>query len=264
MPEQETILVTGGASGIGLAIVEASLAKGWRVVVADRDEKSLEQCRTALGQHGERIRFESLDVADEAAVVQAIVRCEEEFGPITGLVNSAGIARDLPSLETSADVFRKILEVNVVGSFVVSREIAKRMCERHTGSIVNIASVSGIRGNVGRVAYGASKGGVIMMTQVMAVELAPKGIRVNAVAPGPIETPLVREVHTDQVRAEWLATVPQCRYGKPSEIAGAAIFLLDNSQSSFMTGQTLCVDGGFTAAGLIGRSRSDTAAAVGQ
>lgn len=181
---------------------------------------------------------------------------EAEFGPITGLVNSAGIARDLPSLETSADLFRRILDVNLVGSFVVSREIAKRMCGRGSGAIVNIASVSGIRGNVGRVAYGASKGGVITMTQVMAVELASSGVRVNAIAPGPIETPLVREVHTEEVRAEWLATVPQARYGKPSDIAAAAVFLLDPAQSGFVTGQTLSVDGGFTAAGLIGRPRA--------
>jgi NAD(P)-dependent dehydrogenase (short-subunit alcohol dehydrogenase family) len=194
-----------------------------------------------------------LDITDEAAVVHAIERCEANFGLITGLVNSAGIARDLPSLETSADLFRKILDVNVVGSFVVSREIAKRMCERHAGVIVNIASVSGIRGNVGRVAYGASKGGLITMTQVMAVELASSGVRVNAIAPGPIETPLVREVHTDQIRAEWIAKVPQGRYGKPSEIASTAIFLLDHTTSGFVTGQTICVDGGFTAAGLTGQ-----------
>jgi NAD(P)-dependent dehydrogenase (short-subunit alcohol dehydrogenase family) len=118
------------------------------------------------------------------------------------------------------------------------------------GSIVNIASVSGIRGNAGRVAYGSSKGGVITMTKVLAVELAAMGIRVNAIAPGPIETPLVREMHTAQSRAEWLRGVPLDRYGDPSEIAGTAIFLLDSSKSSFITGQTISVDGGFTAAGL--------------
>jgi NAD(P)-dependent dehydrogenase (short-subunit alcohol dehydrogenase family) len=251
MAGQETVFVTGGASGIGLAIVEAVLAKGWRAVVADRDERSLDRGRTALASSGDLVRFEALDIADEAAVVRSVATCEAEFGPITGLVNSAGIARDIPSLETGADLFRTILEVNLVGSFVVSREIALRMRERGAGSIVNIASVSGIRGNVGRVAYGASKGGVITMTQVMAVELAPLGIRVNAIAPGPIETPLVREVHTDQVRAGWLATVPQGRYGQPSDIAGAAMFLLDSAQSGFVTGQTICVDGGFTAGGLM-------------
>ena len=252
MSTQETVFVTGGASGIGLAIVEAVLEKGWRAVVVDRDEGSLDRSRVALGQSGDQALFMQLDIADEAAVIRAVERCEAEFGPITGLVNSAGIAQDVPSLETSADLFRRILDVNVVGSFVISREIAKRMCERQRGSIVNIASVSGIRGNVGRVAYGASKGGVITMTQVMAVELASRGIRVNAIAPGPIKTPLVREVHTDQIRAEWLSRVPQRRYGQPSEIASAALFLLDHVHSGFITGQTICVDGGFTVAGLMG------------
>ncbi len=166
------------------------------------------------------------------------------------MVNSAGIASDVPALETSAALFRKILEVNLIGSFIVSREVARHMQAHGGGSIVNIASVSGIRGNSGRVAYGASKGGVITMTKVMAVELATKGIRVNAIAPGPVETPLVREVHTAEARAEWLNRVPMNRYGQPSEIAGTAVFLLDGSKSSYITGQTISVDGGFTAAGL--------------
>ena len=255
MSIQEAVFVTGGASGIGLAVVEAVLAKGWRAIVVDRDERSLDRSREALSASADRVRFEPLDIADEAAVMRSIARCEAEFGPITGLVNSAGIARDIPSLDTSADLFRRILEVNLVGSFVVSREIALRMRERGAGAIVNIASVSGLRGNVGRVAYGASKGGVVTMTQVMAVELAPLGIRVNVIAPGPIETPLVREVHTDEVRAQWLRSVPQGRYGQPSDIAGAAMFLLDPAQSGFITGQTLSVDGGFTAAGLMDPSR---------
>ena len=189
-------------------------------------------------------------MADEDDVVETIARCENEMGPLTGLVNSAGIGSDVPCLDTTTALFRKTLEVNLIGSFVASREAASVMRGRGKGAIVNIASVSGIRGNPGRVAYGASKAGIISMTRVMAVELAPCGIRVNAIAPGPIETPLVREMHTEQVRASWLKAVPQHRYGTPDEIAGAAIFLLDDSQSSFMTGQTLCIDGGFTAAGM--------------
>ena len=122
----------------------------------------------------------------------------------------------MPALETSVDLFRKMLEVNLIGSFVVSREAAKHMRARGGGSIVNIASVSGIKGNKGRVAYGASKGGVITMTKVMAVELAPLGIRVNAIAPGPIETPLVQEIHTPEVRAAWMTTVPAA----PLRLAG--------------------------------------------
>ncbi|MBM1170802.1 SDR family NAD(P)-dependent oxidoreductase [Microvirga arabica] len=252
MSMQQTIFVTGGASGIGFAIAEGVLGQGWRAIIADRDERNLDQSRKALAGFGPDVHFLQLDIADEAAVVHAVERCETQVGPIDGLVNAAGIAKDVPALDTSADLFRRILEVNVIGSFVTSREIAKRMRERGRGAIVNIASVSGIRGNVGRVAYGASKGGVITMTQVMAVELATSGIRVNAIAPGPVDTPLVREIHTDQIRAEWIQRVPQRRYGEPSDIASMAIFLLDDGKAGFVTGQTICVDGGFTAAGLLG------------
>jgi NAD(P)-dependent dehydrogenase (short-subunit alcohol dehydrogenase family) len=252
MVVQNTILVTGGASGIGFAIVQAVVAAGWRAVVADVDPGNLEQARTRLAAHLPLVHFAQLNVTDEPAVQELIARCEDEIGPLTGLVNSAGIGADVPCLDTTADLFRKLIEVNLIGSFVVAREVACRMRARGKGSIVNIASVSGIRANAGRVAYGASKAGVILATQVMAVELAPLGIRVNAIAPGPIETPLVRGMHTEQARAGWLSAVPQHRYGDPAEVAPAALFLLDDSRSSFVTGQTICVDGGFTTAGLIG------------
>ncbi|WP_210340121.1 SDR family NAD(P)-dependent oxidoreductase [Microvirga splendida] len=248
---QQTVFVTGGASGIGFAIAEAVLDQGWRAIIADRDERNIDQSRKALARSDRDVHFLQLDIADEAAVVQAVERCEAQIGPVTGLVNAAGIAKDVAALDTSAELFRRILDVNVVGSFVASREIAKRMCERGSGAIVNIASVSGIRGNIGRVAYGASKAGVITMTQVMAVELAASGVRVNAIAPGPVDTPLVREIHTEEIRAQWIERVPQRRYGKPSEIAGMAVFLLDDRKAGFITGQTICIDGGFTAAGLL-------------
>lgn len=251
MAQQQTVIVTGGASGIGLAVVEAILAEGWRAVVADLEQRNLDRCRDVLSPSNNRVRFERMNVADEDEVVRTVAACEAEFGPITGVVNSAGIGRDVPALDTSVDLFRRMLEVNLIGSFIVSREAAKLMQVRGSGSIVNIASVSGVIGNRGRVAYGASKGGVITMTKVMAVELASVGIRVNAIAPGPIETPLVQEVHTPEVRAAWMTTVPQRRYGSPDEIAGAAIFLLDQRKSSYITGQTICVDGGFSIAGIL-------------
>jgi NAD(P)-dependent dehydrogenase (short-subunit alcohol dehydrogenase family) len=252
MIQQQTVLVTGGASGIGLAVVEAVLAEGWRAVVADLDPGNLARCKDTLGSQDDRVRYQQMNVADEDAVIRAVEAIEAEFGALTGVVNSAGIGRDVPALNTSVDLFRRMLEVNLIGSFVVSREAARHMRARGGGSIINIASVSGIKGNKGRVAYGASKGGVLTMTKVMAVELAPLGIRVNAIAPGPIETPLVQEIHTPEVRAAWMTTVPQRRYGSPAEIAGAAVFLLDDRRSSYVTGQTICVDGGFTAAGIIG------------
>jgi NAD(P)-dependent dehydrogenase (short-subunit alcohol dehydrogenase family) len=251
MADQQTVLVTGGASGIGLAIVKAVLAEGWRAVVADVNQTSLDQSRKALGEAGGKVRFAPLNVTDEAAVTQYLAACEDEFGALTGIVNSAGIAKAAPALDTTTEMFRSMLEVNLIGSFVVAREAAKRMRQRSAGSIVNIASVSGILGNEGRVAYGATKGGVIVMTQVMAVELADAGIRVNAIAPGPVETPLVQQVHTPEARAAWISTIPQRRYAAAADIAGAAVFLLDGGKSGYVTGQTLCVDGGFTIAGIM-------------
>ena len=251
MTTTHTIFVTGGASGIGFAIVQAIMERGWRVIVADLSQENLARAREALGQYAALARYEQLNVADEEAVIHTIARCEAEVGPLTGLVNSAGIGRDVPCLETTTALFRQIMDVNLIGSFVTAREAARCMRKHGRGSIVNIASVSGVRGNSGRVAYGASKGGVITMTQVMAVELAPLGIRVNAIAPGPIETPLVREMHSEQARTAWVRAVPQHRYGTPQEVAALAVFLLDDRSSSFVTGQTICVDGGFAAAGVM-------------
>ena len=177
---QEAVLVTGGASGIGLAVARGLLGAGRRVLVADVSQERLDEVRGMAPP--DRLGCARLDVADEAQVMDTLARLEADFGPISGLVNSAGIGRDVPFLDTDAALLRRILEVNLVGSFVVAREAARRMRERGRGSIVNIASVSGIRGNAGRAAYGASKGGVVTLTRVMAVELAAYGIRVNAVA----------------------------------------------------------------------------------
>jgi NAD(P)-dependent dehydrogenase (short-subunit alcohol dehydrogenase family) len=188
-----------------------------------------------------------MDVVDETAVTDVVERAQAKFGPIKALVNSAGISALIPALETSMDQFRRILEVNLLGTFLVSREVAIRMKASGGGAIVNIASISGIRGSKDRSAYGASKAGVINLTKVMAVELAPFDIRVNAIAPGPIETPLIQQVPRD----DYYRRVPQRRYGQPEEVAQAIAFLVDKGQSGYITGQTLSVDGGFTAAGII-------------
>lgn len=244
------ILVTGGASGIGLAVAHAALALDWKVALLDVEEAKLDAARAELAA-GDSVVSLPCSVTDESAVEAIVADCEDQLGPLTGLVNSAGIGLDAQALDTEVDAFRRVLEVNLLGSFIVARTVARRMADRGHGAIVNLSSVSGIQGNVGRTAYGASKGGVIAMTKVMAVEFAPLGLRVNVVAPGPVETPLVTDLHTDTMRQSWSETVPQRRYGRPDEIAQAALFLLDDARSGYITGQVLAVDGGFTSAGVL-------------
>lgn len=238
-----TIIITGGASGLGLATAELARDKGLRVAVIDLAGTTLDQAQAAgFATHAG-------DITDEAAMNGIVDRIAAE-GPIRGLVNSAGTGADLAMLDTSPARFAQILNVNVLGSFIVSAACVRHM-RQGGGSIVNIGSVSGIRGNEGRVAYGASKGAIVAMTKVMAVELAGFGIRVNVVAPGPVDTPLVARVHTPEVRSAWAGAVPMRRYGTPAEIAGPILFLLDEAQSSYVTGQVLSVDGGFMAAGIM-------------
>jgi NAD(P)-dependent dehydrogenase (short-subunit alcohol dehydrogenase family) len=246
---ERTVIITGAGSGIGLACAEHQLSLGWRVALIDRDADALERARERLARPQQTRSF-CLDVTDEAAVDEGIATASA-LAPIAGLINSAAIGADQRFEATSVETFRKILDVNVVGSFIVARAVVRAMRESGGGAIVNIASVSGLRGNIGRTAYGASKGAVVTMTQVMAVELASAKIRVNAIAPGPVETAMVRAMHTPDARRNWVNRVPQGRYGEPHEIARAAAFLLDEEQSSYMTGHVLAVDGGFLAGGLL-------------
>jgi len=245
------VVVTGGASGIGLALAQGLLDEGWRVLALDVQAERIEDARKTLNGHDpSQLRLDTVDVTDEPGVERIIDACETEFGPIAGVVNSAGIAAEIPCLDTDVAVFRRILDVNVIGSFITARAAARKMKERGAGSIVHIASVSGIRGNYGRVAYGSSKGAIVTMTQVMAVELAEYGIRVNAVAPGPIDTPLTKVVHTEATRNNWISSVALRRYGEAHELCGTVNWLLNDGASSFVTGQIIAVDGGFTALGI--------------
>jgi NAD(P)-dependent dehydrogenase (short-subunit alcohol dehydrogenase family) len=224
-------IVTGGASGIGAAIAERFASGGAVVIAADIAPGSTYP----------------LDVADAESCAALVARVMAMHGRIDCLVNCAGIGADIAFLDTPPETFDRIIAVNLRGSFLIGQACARVM--RPGGAIVNIASVSGLRGNVGRAAYGASKGGVITLSQVMAVELAARGIRVNVIAPGPVDTPLVARLHDAAIRAVWHDAVPMRRYGTPGEIAATAAFLCGDD-ASYLTGQVLAVDGGFLAAGI--------------
>lgn len=227
------LAVTGGASGIGLGIVQAARDEGWQVSAADR---TVAEGVTAL------------DVTDPAAVARWI----SGLDGLRGVVCSAGISAATPILDTDPEVFRRILDVNLTGSFLVAQAAARALVAAGTGgSIVFVASVSGLRGVQGRVAYGASKAAVINMAQVLAIDLAPHRIRVNAICPAPIETPMVTQLHDSETRAQWISRIPAARYGRVEEVAQAALFLLDDARSSYITGHALPVDGGYAGAGVM-------------
>jgi NAD(P)-dependent dehydrogenase (short-subunit alcohol dehydrogenase family) len=243
---KHSAVVTGGASGIGLAVAERLLDDGWPVAIVDADEDALARAEVSFSD--ENAIFLQADITDEEEVADVFDQTVDRLGLIGGLVNSAGIARDLSAEETSAELFREILDVNLVGTFICAKAALERMGA--TLSIVNLSSVSGLRANRGRAAYGASKAGVKLMSEVFALEYGNRGVRVNCVAPGPIQTPMIARLHSEEARRIWLGHVPQGRYGEPEEVAAAIAFLL-SPESSYINGHTLAVDGGFLSTGIL-------------
>ncbi|MCX8132394.1 MAG: SDR family oxidoreductase [Roseococcus sp.] len=240
------VAISGGASGIGLACAQAVLATDGAVAVADRDAAAL--ARAAMLLEGPRTTTRLLDVTHEDAVLAWM----EGLEGLSGCVTCAGISAHTPTLEVAAAQFRQILDVNVTGSFLVAQAAARRMAAGGKGgAIVLIASVSGLSGMQDRVAYSASKAAVINLAAAMAVDLARYGIRVNAVCPGPVETPMVARLHDAATRAAWTARIPMRRYATAEGVAQAVLFLLDPVRSGDITGQAIPVDGGFSTAGLM-------------
>lgn len=253
-------LVTGGARGIGLAVARAYVREDAAVVVADIDAASAAAAAAGLVQGGGRAMAVGVDVADPASVQAMIAAILGAHGRLDILVNNAGVGGNTPFLETSLAEWNRIIGINLTGAFMVAQAAAREMVEAGFGKIVNIASLSGQRGGNGRAAYGSAKAGLELLTKVMAVELAPHGINVNAIAPGAIETEMAKFAHDRATRAAYNALIPMTRYGTPEEIAEAAVFLCSD-ESRYVHGHTLNVDGGFLAAGLMFKRDSAAPAA---
>jgi NAD(P)-dependent dehydrogenase (short-subunit alcohol dehydrogenase family) len=240
--QDKVAIITGGASGIGAATARRFLDEGAEVAIADL--KPPADPRAGLF-------FQEVDTSDEASVARLVAAVVARHGRLDVMVNSAGISHNLPFLDTPVADLDRILAVNLRGTFLMGQSAARAMIAGgRGGAIVNVASVAGMRGNVLRSAYGASKGGVVTLGQVMAVELAGAGIRVNTIAPGPIETPLATATHDDAYRRIWTDRIPMRRFGMAEEIAAAAVYLACD-ESAYVTGHTLVVDGGFMAGGLL-------------
>ncbi|RIK46878.1 MAG: hypothetical protein DCC58_01765 [Chloroflexi bacterium] len=251
-------IVTGGATGIGRAIAEQYIARGDAVVIADLNASMAEQTARELSANGRCLAVHT-DVSNEASVVAMVQRTRAELGSIDYLVNNAGIHLHKLVVDTSLAEWQRQIDVQLTGPFLCAREVARDMLAHGTrGAMVNIVSVAARMGRVKGVAHSASKAGLVMLTQGLAMELGGHGIRVNAIAPGLIDTESQKaeEVISSTYKNLYLKEIPLGRLGEPSEIADAVMFLCSD-QARWITGHTLFVDGGFMSGNLSLQGNTD-------
>jgi meso-butanediol dehydrogenase / (S,S)-butanediol dehydrogenase / diacetyl reductase len=241
-------LVTGAARGIGLATAQWFLAQGHAVALLDIDGATLDTAAAQLGPP-DRVLALHADVRDPVQVTRSVAAVEARFGRLDALVNNAGIAVFKPLLDTAFDEWQQVLATNLNGPFLCTQAAAPLMLKHGGGSVVNIASISGLRASTLRVAYGTSKAALIHLTKQQAAELGNMGIRVNCIAPGPVDTAMAKRVHSAAIRADYHDAIPLGRYGTPEEIAAGIGFLCSDA-ASYINGQCLAVDGGFEATGI--------------
>lgn len=245
-------IVTGGASGLGLGMATALAEAGSTVTIFDINEAGGQAAAASIAeQTGRLVEFRRCDVTDEESVVTAVADTAARFGRIDVLVNNAGITIHTPLESTTLRDWRKVMDINLDGMFLVLREVGAVMLKQRSGSIINTASMSGLIANVPQpqASYNSSKGAVILLTQSAAVEWADRGVRVNAIAPGYMKTELTKpyfEAGGPQID-QWMSMTPMGRPGEPREVASAAVFLASKA-SSYMTGSVVRIDGGYTAA----------------
>jgi len=241
---RKTALITGAARGIGLATAKLMLQRDWQVALLDRDAEELAIAADGL----EHAAAFVCDVSIQSEVEATVPAILDRFGRLDAVVNNAGVAEFGPIEDCDFSMWRRVMETNLDGVFLVSQATTPALRESR-GAIVNIASISGLRASTLRVAYGTSKAAVIQLTRQQAAELGEYGIRANCVCPGPVRTKLAMAVHTQEIIDAYHDAIPLNRYGSETEI-GEVIAFLCSEQASYVTGQVIASDGGFESTGV--------------
>jgi 3-oxoacyl-[acyl-carrier protein] reductase len=242
--KDKVVLITGSARGIGYAIAEAFASSGAKVIVMDIAPEAVDQAVKHITSQGFTAFGYTGNVTDADGMEELFNRVVTDHGSIDCLINNAGITRDNLLLRMKPEEWTSVISINLTGTFVCTQKVFKHMMRQRSGSIINIASVIGLMGNAGQANYAASKGGIIAFTKSCAKEFASRNIRVNAIAPGFIETEMTATLPQDVVAA-YAKSIPLQRMGKPSDVAKLCQFLASDA-STYITGQTIAVDGGLT------------------